>query len=56
MLLFMVGPGAGVLLVALIFGLPLVLWLMAGAMLIFASVLAFVLLRADIRSLPSRAG
>jgi hypothetical protein len=55
MLLFMAGPAAGILLVAVVFGLPRTLWLMAGIMLIFAALLTAVLLRADIRSLRSRA-
>jgi hypothetical protein len=56
MLLFMMGPAAGILLVALVFGLPRTLWLMAGTMFIFAALLIVVLLRAEIRSLRSRAG
>ncbi len=56
MMLFMVGPAAGVMLVALIFGLPRDLWLIAAGMTIFAALLALILLRAEIRSLRSRAG
>ncbi len=56
MILFMVGPAAGVMLVALIFGLPRDLWLIAAVMTIFAALLALILLRAEIRSLRSRAG
>jgi hypothetical protein len=56
MVLFIVGPAAGVMLVALIFGLPPDLWLIAAGMTIFAALLALILLRAEIRFLRSRAG
>ncbi|MGC8532141.1 MAG: hypothetical protein ACP5M1_08900 [Acidiphilium sp.] len=55
MLLFMAGPAAGILLVAVVFGLPRTLWLMGAIMLIFAALLIVILLRADIRSRRSRA-
>lgn len=56
MLSFMVGPTIGVALVAVIFGLPFDLRLLASVVSVFTLCLVFILLRGEVRLSRSREG
>ncbi len=54
MLIFMIAPAIGLGLVAMIFGLPLDLRLLAGVMTVLAGGLILILLRGEVRFIRSR--